>query len=195
MSRGQVVLCLALQLTGNGAAWAQHQGMMPGHSAQSATITGSPYAGMERRAVKALADQEIADLKTGRGMGLALVAELNGYPGPSHVLELADALQLNNEQRAKVKALLSAMKIETIPLGERLIAEEMALDRLFADRTVTPASLDAAASRIGVVQGALRAAHLRYHLAMIEVLNPHQIARYAQLRGYAKSTTHEGHSD
>ena len=46
----------------------------------------SPYAGMQARPVKALSDQQIADLKAGRGMGLALPAELNGYPGPSHVL-------------------------------------------------------------------------------------------------------------
>jgi len=47
-----------------------------------------PYAGMQTRSIKALSDQQIADLKAGRGMGLALPAELNGYPGPIHVLEL-----------------------------------------------------------------------------------------------------------
>lgn len=43
-----------------------------------------PYAGMERRPIKALSQQQIDDLRAGRGMGLALAAELNGYPGPSH---------------------------------------------------------------------------------------------------------------
>ena len=47
---------------------------------------------MQTRSIKALSDQQIADLGAGRGMGLALAAELNGYPGPSHVLELADKL-------------------------------------------------------------------------------------------------------
>ncbi|MEP6565108.1 MAG: periplasmic heavy metal sensor [Mesorhizobium sp.] len=193
----QVTLWLALVFTAGGAVAAQQQGSvaMAHHSAGSSTTNASPYAGMERRVVKALSDQDIADLKAGRGMGLARAAELNGYPGPSHVLELADALHLSNDQSSRTKALLDAMKTETIPLGERLLGEEIALDRLFADRTVTPALLDAAATRIGAAQGALRAAHLRYHLAMIEVLNPDQIARYAQLRGYAKGTTHEGHSD
>jgi hypothetical protein len=46
-----------------------------------------PYAGMAQRQVKSLADQQIADLRAGRGMGLALPAELNGYPDPAHVLE------------------------------------------------------------------------------------------------------------
>ena len=65
----------------------------------------SPYAGMQTRAVKALSDQQIADLRAGRGMGMALPAELNGYPGPAHVLELADKLELTPDQRASVQAL------------------------------------------------------------------------------------------
>jgi len=70
--------------------------------------------------VKALSDQQIADLKAGRGMGFALAAEVNGYPGPSHVLEFADVLQLSDKQRSRTTALLEAMKAETIPLGERI---------------------------------------------------------------------------
>ena len=72
--------------------------------------THQPYAGMQTRPVKALSDQQIADLKAGRGMGLALAAELNGYPGPMHVLELAAPLGLSDEQRAKVAGLFDAMK-------------------------------------------------------------------------------------
>lgn len=44
----------------------------------------SPYAGLPAREIKALSPEEIADLAAGRGMGLALAAELNGYPGPRH---------------------------------------------------------------------------------------------------------------
>lgn len=144
----------------------------------------SPYAGMQARPVKALSDQQLADLRAGRGMGLALPAELNGYPGPVHVLELADALGLTTEQRERVRALREAMTAEAVPLGERLIAEEAALDREFAARTATPASLEAATAAIGRTQAALRAAHLRYHLAMMEALTPEQVRRYGELRGY-----------
>jgi len=144
-----------------------------------------PYAGLQSRAIKALSDQQIADLRAGRGMQLALAAELNGYPGPLHVLEHADALALTAEQRARMQQLFEAMKAEAIGLGERLIAQESALDRLFADRTVTPATLAAATGEIGRTQGELRATHLRYHLAAFEVLTPHQMQRYAELRGYA----------
>src|SRR5438093_7543041 len=107
----------------------------------------TPYAGMQGRSIKALSDQQIADLNTGRGMGLALAAELNGYPGPSHVLELADALGLSDEQRARTKTLFEAMKAEAVPIGERVLAEETALDRLFSEKRATAASVEALTAR------------------------------------------------
>jgi hypothetical protein len=138
---------------------------------------------MEQRIIKALSDEQIADLRSGRGMGLALAAELNGYPGPSHVLDLSEALQLTDEQHAWTKALLDAMKAEAIPIGERIVAEEAALDRLFADRSVTATSMETATGRIAADQGALRAAHLRYHLEIMQILSPAQVSRYSELRG------------
>ena len=135
--------------------------------------------------VKALSSDEIADLRAGRGMGLALAAELNGYPGPVHVLEHAGSLALSGEQRARVQTLYEAMRAEAISLGERLIGEETHLDRLFAERTVTADSLARATAGIGATQAALRQAHLKYHLATMDVLTPAQIERYGVLRGYA----------
>ena len=117
-------------------------------------------------------------------MGLALPAELNGYPGPSHILENADALGLSAEQRDRTKALFEAMKAEAMPVGERLIEQEAKLDRLFADRQITPASLNAATEEIGITQAHLRQTHLKYHLAMMDVLSPVQVERYRELRGY-----------
>jgi Spy/CpxP family protein refolding chaperone len=143
-----------------------------------------PYAGLEQRTVKALSEQQIADLRAGRGMGLALPAELNGYPGPSHVLENADALGLSAEQREHTKGLFEAMKAEAVPVGERLIEQEAKLDRLFADREVTPANLNAATEEIGMTQVRLRQTHLKFHLAMMDVLSPAQVERYRELRGY-----------
>ena len=144
-----------------------------------------PYAGLEARQIKALSTEQIADLKAGRGMGLALAAELNGYPGPTHVIELAEPLTLSAAQRTKVQELFAAMQAETVPLGEKLIAQETELDRQFAGKTITEASLVAATQAIGATQAALRAAHLKYHLATITVLTPAQVQRYAELRGYA----------
>jgi hypothetical protein len=57
----------------------------------------SPYKGMEKQEIKALSDKQMTDLRQGAGMSLALAAELNSYPGPSHALELADKLKLTPE--------------------------------------------------------------------------------------------------
>src|ERR1700752_4287969 len=89
----------------------------------------TPYAGMQTRPIKALSEQQLADLGAGRGMGLALAAELNGYPGPAHVLELADRLELSADQRVRVQALFDAMTAEAVPLGAKLIEQETDLDR------------------------------------------------------------------
>jgi hypothetical protein len=151
-----------------------------------------PYAGLQTRAVKTLSAQEIDDLRNGRGMGMARAAELNGYPGPMHVLELAGALALNEAQRARVAALFDAMKAEAVPLGERLIAQEKELDRQFAEKTITPAGLQAITASIATAQGALRATHLKYHLLTHEVLSSEQVRQYAVLRGYAHGGGH-GH--
>ena len=171
------IVVFALALT-SVTALAQHQ---------------QPYAGFEERPVKALSAEQIADLRAGRGMGLALAAELNGYPGPIHVLEHAQALALTDAQRARTQALYDAMKAEAVALGEALIAEETALDRAFASRAITPDALTQATAAIGLTQAALRAAHLRYHLAQVEVLTPEQVRRYAELRGYAGSGHGGGH--
>ena len=58
----------------------------------SASIAETPYAGLQARQIKSLSEQQVADLKAGRGMGMALAAELNGYPGPAHVLRMSRSL-------------------------------------------------------------------------------------------------------
>src|SRR5262249_37673872 len=128
--------------------------------------------------------------KSGRGMGLALAAELNGYPGPRHVLELADQLALSADQRRSVEGLFAVMEKEAIPLGQELLAKEAELDHQFAARTVTPATLKTVTAEIGGLQAKLREAHLKYHLATAALLNPGQMQRYAELRGYAKTLDH-----
>jgi len=158
-----------------------------------AAAAQTPYAGMQIRPIKALSEQQVADLKAGRGMGLALVAELNGYPGPSHLLELADQLGLSDAQRNTVRNLFEAMKAETIPIGERLIDQETALDKLFAEHKVTPETLAAATAEIGDTQAKLRDAHLKYHLSTVAMLQPSQIQRYAELRGYAEGDQKHQH--
>jgi len=143
-----------------------------------------PYAGAQQRAIKALSEQQVADLRASRGMGLALAAELNGYPGPLHVLELADRLRLTPDQRARVQALFDAMKAEAAADGERVIDAERALDRAFAERSITAPRLVELTAAAGAAQATLRATHLKYHLATVEIVTPDQRQLYAELRGY-----------
>jgi hypothetical protein len=153
--------------------------------ATAQTRSDQPYASLQTRQIKALPEQQVADLAAGRGIGLALAAELNGYPGPRHVLDLADPLGITDRQRADIQRLFNSMQSEAIPLGQQLIAAERDLDREFAERTITPDKLKAAVAAIAEITGALRNAHLKYHLATAALLGPDQIRRYAELRGYA----------
>jgi hypothetical protein len=126
-------------------------------------------------------------------MGLALAAELNGYPRPSHLLELADKIGLSDAQRNSARSMFEAMNAETIPIGERLIAQEAALDKLFADHAITPDKLNTAMFEIGATQAQLRAAHLKYHLSTVAMLEPSQIRQYSALRGYDNGGSQEHH--
>lgn len=144
----------------------------------------SAYAGMEGRDIKALSPDDIAELRRGGGWGLALSAELNGAPGPAHLLELAEAIPLDPAQIAAIRDLHARMLAEAIPAGERLIALEAALEAGFRARSLDDAALTALLDEIGLARAALRAIHLRTHLRTPELLTPAQIARYAELRGY-----------
>jgi Spy/CpxP family protein refolding chaperone len=157
----------------------------------------SPYTGEQSRPIKALSADETAALLAGKGMGFAKAAELNGYPGPAHVLELASELQLSDAQKARTQTLFAAMEAKAIALGRALVEEERGLDRLFAEKAATPEALAAALARIGELQSKVRGAHLEAHLAQVRILTPEQTAKYAQLRGYGKAggaeAEHAGH--
>jgi Spy/CpxP family protein refolding chaperone len=176
-------LLVASALGVPGSVLAQDHSGRGGH-APAPAAPASPYTGEEGRAVKALSPEEVADLRAGRGMGLALAAELNGYPGPTHALEVADALDLSADQRERTEAILAAMQEGAVALGEEIVAEEAALDGLFASGAITPEALTAATARIGTLGGELRDIHLAAHLQMMNVLEPEQVAAYARLRGY-----------
>lgn len=145
----------------------------------------SPYAGQQSRDIKALSSAEQADLLAGKGMGLAKAAELNGYPGPAHVLELATDLDLTAEQRARTQALWQSMDTRAKDVGRQVIDAERELDALFLSKQVTRERLTAQLDRIGALQAMLRAVHLDAHLEQARILTPEQAGRYAALRGYS----------
>ena len=84
----------------------------------------SPYAGMQDREVKALSPEETQGLLAGEGLGFALAAELNGLPGPRHVLELAEALDLSEEQRHLVEEIRERMSAGARELGRSVVDAE-----------------------------------------------------------------------
>jgi Spy/CpxP family protein refolding chaperone len=145
----------------------------------------TPYAGQQTRAIKALSPEDVAGLLKGDGMGMAKAAELNGYPGPAHILALADRLGLTANQRRKVQAIFNRMSAAAKILGPQLVECERELDRLFATGEVTPARVAEATAAAAALQGRLRAAHLSAHLEARALLDPAQIALYRQLRGYS----------
>jgi len=153
----------------------------------------SPYAGEEGREIKALSEDQIAGYLNGDGMGYALPAELNGYPGPKHVLELADELELTAEQHELVTTSFEAMQVRAQKLGQRLVELEGDLDAAFADRSINEADLEAQLVALGSVNAGLRFMHLRAHLETTELLSAAQIEKYAMLRGYGEHSGHQGH--
>src|SRR5262245_30687549 len=122
------IVAFALVALGSAAtvAFAQHR-----HPAGQAKQHAQPYAGQQTRAVASLSDEDVQGFLDGRGMGLARAAEVNGHPGPMHVLELAQELKLTPEQRRAVKAVFDRMKVRARTLGEAYIKAEKSLDQAF----------------------------------------------------------------
>jgi Spy/CpxP family protein refolding chaperone len=161
--------------------------------AMTAAAEPLPYAGLEGREIKALSAEQRAGYLAGEGMGLGLPAELNRHPGPKHVLELADELDLSTEQEAQVRAAFDSMHREAVRLGERVVAAEAELDRMFAEETASPESLRAVLDRLGALQAELRWTHLEAHLEVRETLTAAQVDAYDRLRGY-DAGDHSGHT-
>ena len=144
----------------------------------------SPYAGEQTREIKSLSADDVAELRRGGGWGLARAAELNGMPGPIHLLELAAPLALSEFQVREISALYDAMRSEAVTAGERLIERETALEMLFREGGLDEATLRVALEAAGEARTALRQVHLSAHLATPALLSEAQLARYDELRGY-----------
>ena len=155
-------------------------------------VSSSPYAGQDARDIKALSPEEVADYLSGKGMGLAKAAELNGYPGPAHVLELASELGLTPEQRAATEALFQKMQRRASALGTELVEAEGTLDHLFASHTATSDAVKVSLTRIAKLQGEIRQVHLDAHIEQATVLTAAQIVTYTRLRGYDAAHVHDG---
>lgn len=155
--------------------------------AASAQSLPSPYRAERASAIRGLGAQEIEDLREGRGMGLARPAELNGYPGPRHVLDAVETgeLHLRPDQLTAVNRLFSDMAAEAKRVGARILDEERALEAGFRDGVIDEPGLVSRLARLSTFYAELRLVHLRAHLRTRPLLDARQIRRYEELRGYA----------
>lgn len=179
MAIRRLALAAALAATVAAAALLLLRGRQPVPAAAP-----SPYVGQDASPIRGLTTQEIDDLLNGRGAGFARSAELNGFPGPRHVLDLADELALTPDQRAVAESLFAAMSSAAQVLGKQVVEGEGRLSAAFAARRITVRELQAQAETLGVLYGRLRAVHLAAHVALTEHLTPEQVRRYGVLRGY-----------
>ena len=146
----------------------------------------SKYVGEEHRAIKSLSAEDIRELRAGGGWGLAKAAELNGLPGPAHILEMASTIELTPTQQAEIQAIYQQMKSEAISLGNQLIQLEAALNTNFADATINQTLLEQSLRDIERVRAQLRLVHLSAHLQTPNILTSEQISLYNELRGYSQ---------
>lgn len=182
-----------------GTAWAQQPETCPMHQQHTGQI-GGPQAGAPKQdqpagmqihhtqdavpqsPVKTLTADQAQALLKGEGMGMAKAAELNHYPGPRHVLQLASDLHLTPEQTSATQELFDSMHQNAVDLGEEILAREKDLDTLFASGRASPKEVSSLVSQIAVLEGRLRATHLLAHLKQRELLRPEQVAAYDKLR-------------
>lgn len=144
----------------------------------------SKYAGEEKRAIKSLSKTDIDDLQNGRGWGLAKAAELNGVPGPVHLLEMKEKISLTDKQIAKITAIYNEMKKDATALGLKLIEQEKELNKKFETRKIDEKSLEKLLTNIAQTRKELRYVHLSSHLKTPNIITQEQIKLYNKLRGY-----------
>ncbi len=154
------------------------------HAQHGAGAHASPYADLGQREIKALSEEEIDGLLSGEGMGMALPAELHGYPGPRHVLDLAAELELTPSQLEATRRIFESISAHARELGRQIVEFERELDAAFEEQTVTRGELDRLVAEIARHRAELRAVHLGAHLDLWPVLTEEQRHTYGRMRGY-----------
>jgi hypothetical protein len=170
-------LLLALITVGMTAVQAQHQ----------------PYAAQHERPIKSLSDEETRQYLSGAGMGYAKAAELNGFPGPMHVLELADKLGLSAQQREAARRLMDGHKADARAIGAKRVEAEKRIDAIFRSGTVDEHSLADAVRAAAALDADYRLSHLETHRRMRMLLTEDQVAQYNRARGYDASSDSKLH--
>lgn len=174
MSRATALVCLAALVS-------------------TASIANQPEAELTDRVITGLSETQREGYVAGQGMGMAIVAERNGYPGPRHVLDLTEELNLSADQLDQTRDLFQSMQTKAQELGAKLVNMERRLDNLFASGDVRPENVRELTRQIGELKGRLRNAHLETHIAQNGILTETQNEEYQKLRGRNQERGHREH--
>lgn len=164
--------CLAAFLAASAIPGAAQQGQQAGHH-------GRDHGGKQAR--------EFRNLQQGRGMGMGRAAETNGYPGPMHVLQHAEALELSDGQIERTRELMTRVKSRAPELGKQIVDAEERLEAMFAEDSVNAAKMDALLLQIAELRAHLRSLHLTAHLDQAAVLTEAQLEKYKTLRSASQA--------
>jgi Spy/CpxP family protein refolding chaperone len=175
-----VSAALAVVLLSAAPALAQHAPHGAHGPAAPGTKGAPPHAA---EACEREFEQVVAD---GRGFGMAFAADRHGYPGPLHVLELAERLGLTVEQQTRVRALMDGMFAESRPKGAALLAAERRLTGLFASGRPDDAAVRTAVADTERLRAELRLLHLTTHVKTRDLLTAEQRRLYPAERWGAR---------
>ena len=165
-------------------AWTSVLALAPAPAAAQHTHAASHYAHARSVEIPSLSQDEVHELRQGMGMGLARAAELNHFPGPMHLLELAPDLSLGITQERRIQAIFDRMKTEAVAKGEAILTAELHLSELFASGNPSTSAIRHMTGHIGMLRGELQAVHLLAHIEATRELTAEQIDAYDRLRGY-----------
>ncbi len=127
--------------------------------------------------------QEKEALLKGAGLGAGMIAMMNGYPGPKHVLEMGDELELTAAQRESIGTIYGKVKAESVKYGTELVEKDEELAALFTSGSVSTDKVEKLSRDIGELQGRVRAAHLNAHVETFEALTPAQRETLSSMQG------------
>ena len=102
--------------------------------------------------------------------GYGKAAELNGFPGPRHVLDLKKELALTSKQVSEIEEIYRKMNLLAVKVGAELVAKEAFMDREFKEKRVNSKSLKKMIQSSAVKYSELRYIQLVAHLETAKIL-------------------------
>ena len=158
-------------------------GMHQRHGRADSASAGSGQGMQSGPMLSGISEGEKEALLQGSGLGAGMIAMMNGYPGPKHVHEMGDELELTAEQREKIGTLFAERKASFVEMGRELVEKDEALTTMFASGQVNTKDVEKLSTEIGELQGRLRAGHLNAHVLTWEALTPAQRDKLASMQG------------